>query len=58
MGNPSTMQWAPKIPQKMTRDLDDDIYRHVQKNIKDSFRSGLWNFRFHFGLCRFAFSWN
>lgn len=55
MGNPSTMQWAPKIPQKMTRDLDNDIYRHVQK---DSFRSGLWNFRFHFGLCRFAFSWN
>lgn len=36
MGNPSTMQWAPKIPQKMTRDLDGDIYRHVQKNIKDS----------------------
>lgn len=28
------MQWAPKIPQKMTRDIDNDIYRRVQKNIK------------------------
>lgn len=26
MGNPSTMQWAPKIPQKMTRDIDNDIF--------------------------------
>lgn len=33
MGNPSTMQWAPKIPQKMTRDIDNDIFTGVYRRI-------------------------